>query len=109
MFLLRELGGFSEDLRFVMKFPKSPPKNRNRENLAKWPQIIVNGHFSAGLWPQKTPCTRAFRDADSNFLCFGDSGAEGVGFEPTRDFHPCRFSSSRESCPSASKLSRSVR
>ena len=85
MFLLRELGGFSEDLRFVMKFPKSPPKNRNRENLAKWPHIIVNGHFSAGLWAQETPWMRAFLDAERNFLCFGDSGAERVKFELTGD------------------------
>jgi hypothetical protein len=92
MFLLRELGGFFGDLRFVVKFPKSHPKNRNRENLAKWPHVIVNGPFSAGLWPQKTPWPRAFLDAERNFLSFGDSVAEGVGFEPTRDFHPCRFS-----------------
>jgi hypothetical protein len=32
----------------------------------------------------------------------GDSPAEGVGFEPTRDFHPCRFSSSTESRPPVS-------
>src|ERR1039458_1855579 len=99
MFLLRELGGFSGDLRFVMKFPKSPPKKRNRENWAKCPPCIPIRAFSAGLWAQKTPCTRAFLDAERNFLRIGDSGAEGVGFEPTRDFHPCRFSSSRESCP----------
>jgi hypothetical protein len=68
MFLLGELGGFSGDLGFVMKLPKSPPKNRNRENLAKWPHIIVDGHFSAGLWAQKTPWTRAFLDAERNFL-----------------------------------------
>jgi hypothetical protein len=37
-----------------------------------------------------------------------DWRAEGVGFEPTRDFHPCRFSSSRESCPPVSRLSNPV-
>jgi predicted phage terminase large subunit-like protein len=82
---MRAARGEKPDLRFVMKFPKSPPKNRNRENLAKWPHIIVNGHFSAGLWPQKTPCTRAIRDPKREFLCIGDSGAERVKFELTGD------------------------
>ena len=86
MFLLGELGGFSGDLGFVMKFPKSPPKNRNRENLAKWPHIIVNGHFSAGLWAQKTPCTQAIPDPKREFLCIGDSGAERSRFELSSDF-----------------------
>lgn len=81
MFLPRELGGFSGDLRFVMKFPKSPPINRNRENLGKSPRILSNGHFSAGLWAQKTPCTRAIRDPKREFLCIEDSGAEQSEFE----------------------------
>ena len=37
-----------------------------------------------------------------------DDLAEGVGFEPTRDFHPCRFSSSTEYSPPLSKPSNPV-
>src|SRR5271154_5044864 len=87
---------------------KSPPKSRKRDNRPESSPIVANQPFSDGLSIQKTPCMRAFRDAERNFLCIGDSGAEGVGFEPTRDFHPCRFSSSRESHPPVSKLSDTV-
>ena len=105
---ISQAGGFSGDLRFVMKFPKSPPKNRNRENWAKCPPCIPIRAFSAGLWAQKTPCTRAFLDAERNFLCFGDSGAERSQFELSGDFHlarnfkvPSEKSKQRESCQMA--------
>src|ERR1017187_1225104 len=87
---------------------KSPPKNRNRENLAKWPHIIVNGHFSAGLWAKKPPCTRSIRYPSREFLCIGDSGAERSQFELSGDFHlarnfkvPSEKSKQRESCQMA--------
>ena len=42
--------------------------------------------FSWRLRAQKTPCTRAFREGERDFLCFGDSGAERIWTIETLQF-----------------------
>ena len=60
-------------------------------------------------WIYSSRCAEFINKQKSNFLTWAELGPrKRVELEPTRDFHPCPFPSSRESYPPASTLSNSV-